>query len=312
MHLTQRGVFMLNEGIPSTELKRTVQRIENLGYGAVWFPEAIGREPLATASFILAHTERLIAATGILNIYGRDPMVTAMGQQTLTEQSGGRFLLGLGVSHRMFVEPRGHVYGKPVATMRHYVAALRQCHTGISVTKNLALDGLAPQLVGHGALGAITTDLGEMPVVLAALGPKMNALAAEIAQGSHPYNTTPDHTRRTRQILGPHAWLCPMQRVCLTTDARRAREVGRRVLGLSLELPNYRNMLFTCGFTEAELENGGSDRLIDQLLGWGNETTIRAVIQAHLDAGANHVCVQAINLEDPVRPCFRALEALAA
>ncbi|MBI2803027.1 MAG: TIGR03620 family F420-dependent LLM class oxidoreductase [Gammaproteobacteria bacterium] len=312
MNLTQRGVFMFNEGIPSTELKRAVQRIESLGYGAVWFPEAIGREPLATASFILAHTERLIAATGILNIYGRDPMVTAMGQQTLAEQSGGRFLLGLGVSHSLFVEPRGHVYGKPVATMRSYVAALRQCHTGISVTKSLALDGFAPQLVGHGERGAITTDLGEMPVVLAALGPKMNALAAEIAQGSHPYNTTPDHTRRTRQILGPRAWLCPMQRVCLTTDARRAREVGRRVLSLYLELPNYRNMLFTCGFTEGDMESGGSDRLIDQLLGWGNETAIRAAIQAHLDAGANHVCVQAINLEDPVRPCFRALEALAA
>lgn len=310
MKLTSHGVFLFNEGIPAAELRQTVQRIEALGYSAVWFPEAIGREPFATASFILAHTERLIAATGILSIYGRDPAVTAMGQQTLTEMSGGRFLLGLGVSHSIFVETRGHRYGQPVSTMREYVATLRQCHTEISVTRNLALEGLAPQPVGKGERGAITTDLGEMPLVLAALGPKMNALAAEIAQGSHPYNTTPDHTRRTRAILGPAAWLCPMQRVCLTTDARRARETGRRLLGLYLTLPNYRNMLLTCGYSEEDFESGGSDRLIDQLLGWGDETQIRAHVQAHLDAGASQVCVQPVSLDDPVRPCFRALTAL--
>lgn len=310
MDLGRRGVFMMTEGIPAQELKGMVQRLERLGYGAVWFPEAIGREPFATASFILSHTERLIAATGILNIYGRDPMVTAMGQQTLTELSGGRFLLGLGVSHSMFVEPRGHTYGKPLATMRAYIAALRQCHTEISVAKNLAIDGLAPQNLGRGAGGAIVADIGEMPIVLAALGPKMNALAAEIAQGSHPYNTTPEHTRRSREILGPAAWLCPMQRVCLTTDARRARAVGRQVMGLSLGLPNYRNMLLTYGFTEVDVDSG-SDRLIDQLLGWGDETAIRARVQAHLDAGASHVCIQAISLDDPSRPCFKALDVLA-
>lgn len=310
MDLGRRGVFMMTEGIPAHELKGMVQQLERLGYRAVWFPEAIGREPFATASFILSHTERLIAATGILNIYGRDPMVTAMGQQTLTELSGARFLLGLGVSHSMFVEPRGHTYGKPLATMRAYVAALRQCHTEISVAKNLAIDGLAPQNLGRSASGAIVADIGEMPIVLAALGPKMNALAAEIAQGSHPYNTTPEHTRRSRDILGPLAWLCPMQRVCLTLDARRARAVGRQVMGLSLGLPNYRNMLLTCGFTESDLDSR-SDRLIDQLLGWGDADAIRAHVQAHLDAGANHVCVQAINLEDPARPCFKALDVLA-
>jgi len=310
MNLTTHGVFLFNEGIPAAELKQTVREIEALGYGAVWFPEAIGREPFATAAFILNHTERLIAATGILSIYGRDPAVTAMGQQTLTEMSGGRFLLGLGVSHSVFVETRGHTYGRPVATMRNYVATLRQCHTEISVTRNLAIEGLAPQPVGRGKLGAITTDLGEMPIVLAALGPKMSALAAEIAQGAHPYNTTPAHTRRTREILGPEAWLCPMQRVCLTTDSRRAREAGRRVFGLYLTLPNYRNMLLTCGYDEDDFENGGSDRLVDQLLGWGDAAQIRAHVQAHLDAGASHVSVQPINLEDPTRPCMRALAAL--
>jgi len=312
MDLKRHGVFMFNEGMSAPVLREHVQRIERLGYGAVWFPEAIGREPFATAAFILNHTETLIAATGIMNIYGRDPTVTAMGQQTLAEMSGGRFLLGLGVSHSFFVEARGHTYGKPLGAMREYLAALHQCHTGISITRNLAVEGFAPQTVGRGALGAITTELGELPVVIAALGPKMNALAAELAQGSHPYNTTPEHTRRCRVILGPEAWLCPMQRVCLTTDARRARQVGRQILAMYLTLPNYRNMLIDCGYTDADFDNGGSDRLIDQLLGWGDETTIRAHVQAHLDAGASHVCVQSIDIDNPSRPGIAALEVIAA
>ena len=310
MDLKRHGVFLFNEGLPPNELKATVQRIERMGFGAVWFPEAAGREPFVTAAFILDHTEHLVAATGILNIYGRDPTVTAMGQQTLAEMSGGRFLLGLGVSHAFFVEARGHAYGKPLSTMRNYVGALRQAHTGISVTRNLLVEGFEPQSVERGPLGTMTTEAGAMPVVLAALGPKMTALAGEIAQGAHPYNSTPAHTRRCREILGPDAWLCPAQRVCLTKDARKARRVGRQLLGLYLTLPNYRNMLLESGYAEADLEDGGSDRLIDQLLGWGDEAAVQAAVQAHLDAGANHVCVQAVDPDRPTHPDFAALEAV--
>ena len=195
--------------------------------------------------------------------------------------------------------------------MRSYLAALRQCHTGISITRNLAVDGFAPQAVGRGKLGAIVTEVGELPVVLAALGPKMNALAAELTQGSHPYNTTPEHTRRCREILGPDALLCPMQRVCLTTDARKARQAGRQILAMYLGLPNYRNMLLDCGYGELDFEGGGSDRLIDQLLGWGDEAAIRGYVQAHLDAGATQVCVQPIDVDHPNRPGMAALEAIA-
>lgn len=311
MDLGRRGVFFFNEGIPAREVKSLVRRFEAMGYGTVWFPEAAGREPFASAALILEATERLVAATGIVNVYNRDPLVSAMGQQTLAEMSGGRFLLGLGVSHSFFVEARGHAYGKPLQTMRNYVAALKQCHTGMSVTRNLLIEGMSPQNVSVGTRGAITTDVGELPIVLAALGPKMTALAGEIAQGAHPYNTTPAHTARSRQILGPNRWLCPAQRVALTNDARKARQVGRQILSLYLSLPNYRNMLLDSGYTEADFEDGGSDRIVDQLLGWGDETTIRARVQAHLDAGADHVCVQAIDLDDPARPCLRTLEVIA-
>ncbi len=311
MDLKQHGVFLFNEGLSAAELKQHVKRFEQLGFGAVWFPEAAGREPFATAAFVLNHTDTLVAATGIMNIYGRDPAVTAMGQQTLAEMSGGRFLLGLGVSHSFFVEARGHTYGKPLGAMRSYLAALRQAHTGISITRNLLVEGFEPQHVGRGTGGAISTEVGELPIVLAALGPKMTSLAAELSQGAHPYNTTPEHTRRSRALLGPDAWLCPGQRICLTTDARKARQVGRQLLSLYLSLPNYRNMLLDSGYGDADLDNGGSDRLIDQLLGWGNEATIRGYVQAHLDAGANHVCVQAIDPDEPWRPDLAALEVIA-
>lgn len=311
MQLGTHGVLLNTEGVPARVLVETVRTIEALGYTVVWIPEGLGREPFATAALLLSHTERLIVATGVLNIHGRDPAVTAMGQQTLTEMSGGRFLLGLGVSQALTVEARGHAWRPPLDAMRHYVASLRQCHTEISVLKNLALEGLAPQPVERGEAGAIHTVLGDMPLVLAALGPRMMALAAGIAQGAHSCNTTPSHTRRSREILGPAPWLCPVQRICLASDARRTRALGRRVLAAPLAHPHFRAALLDCGFAEDELDAGGSDRLVDALLGWGDAHEIRRHVQAHLEAGATHVCVQAIDPDDPTRPCLRALHALA-
>lgn len=312
MDLKRKGVFLFSEGLAAPQLAAAVQRIEALGYGAVWFPEAVGREPFAKASFILAHTERLIAATGIVNIYGRDAMVSAMGQQTLNEQSGGRFLLGLGVSHSLLVGLRGHAYGKPVATMRHYLEQLRESHKLISVQKNLLVEGMDEQPLGTGARGAITTTAGEMPVILAALGPRMTALAGELAQGSHPANTTPEHTAKAREILGPAPWLAPFQRVCLTRDAARARAIGRQMIAFYLQLPNYRNVWLDSGFTTDDFENGGSDRLVDAMLAWGDEADIRRRVRAHLDAGADHVPVFSVDPQAPHLPCWRALEALAS
>jgi len=312
MELGSKGVFLFSEGLSARQLAEAVQRIERLGYGAVWFPEAVGREPFAKAAFILANTERLIAATGIVNIYGRDAMVCAMGQQTLNEQSGGRFLLGLGVSHSLLVGLRGHEYGKPVPTMRRYLEQLRDCHKLVSIERNLLVEGMDEQPVTSGARGAIRTPAGEMPVILAALGPRMTELAGTHAQGSHPANTTPAHTARSREILGPGPWLAPFQRVCLTRDAARARAIGRQMIAFYLQLPNYRNMWLDSGFTTEDFEHGGSDRLVDAMLAWGDENTIRRRVQEHLDAGADHVPVFSVDAQAPHLPCWRALEAIAA
>ncbi len=263
------GVWFFTEGMSSLEAAEFAGRLESLGYSHLWLPETMGRDPVAHAAYLLSQTDRLHLATGIANISHRHSGMMVQAQKTLAEQSGGRFLLGIGVSHAPLVEgARGLRYGKPVATMRQYLEDM-----GASPYR-----GPEPK---------------EKPkTVLAALGPRMLALSAEKADGAHPYWTTPEHTQTAREIMGPDKLLCVEQKVCLETDPSRAREAGRKALGMYAALPNYRNNWKRLGFTEAEIENGGSDKLIDALLGWGDEKAIARRIQEHRDAGATHVCVQ--------------------
>jgi len=263
------------------------QRAERWGYSALWIPEAIGRDPLVHAAWLLANTKRLILATGIANIYARDATAMAAGQITLAEQSGGRFLLGLGVSHAPMVEGRGHHYGKPVASMRAYLQAMKE----------------APSIAPKPAERPLT--------VLAALGPKMLQLAGSDADGAHPYNVTPEHTAQARAILGPGKLLCPDQKVLLETDAARARATGRQILSVYLKLPNYCRNLLRQGFTDADVAGQGSDGLIDAIVAWGDEDAIRARLQQHLDAGADQVCINSIAHDKGFQPDEKILELLA-
>jgi len=261
----------VTEGIKADAAAALARRIERWGYGAMWLPEAVGRNVLVHSAWLLANTEALVVATGIANIYARDAIAMGSAQMTLAEQSNGRFLLGIGVSHLDLVEQvRGHQYEKPVAKMRAYLEAMAR------------LPYLAPQ------------PAEKPPTVIAALGPRMLALAAELADGVHPYNVTPEHTARARAILGPGKWLCPEQMVLLETDPVRARACARKVLSVYLDRPNYANNLRRLGFGDEDLAGGGSDRLVDGLIAWGDEAAIRSRIQAHWDAGADHVCIQAL------------------
>jgi probable F420-dependent oxidoreductase len=288
MHLEATGVFCFTDGMTAERAAEFAQRLEELGYSALWIPEALGRHPFAHAAWLLAKTQRLIVATGIANIYARDAMATASAQKTLAEQSGGRFLLGLGVSHAPFVEGvRGHAYGKPVATMRAYLEAMEKApYTAVPPAE-------------------------KPPTVLAALGPKMLALAAEKSQGAHPYLVPPEHTARAREILGEGPWLCAEQKVLLETIPSKAREVARKAATFYLTLPNYRNHLKRLGYGDEEIDGGGSDRLIDALVAWGDEKAIADRVQAHRDAGASHVCIQPLHPESKPTPDERILEALA-
>jgi probable F420-dependent oxidoreductase len=289
MNLGKLGVWCATDTLTAAQAAAFAQRLERWGYGALWLPEAFGRNVLVHASWLLANTERLIVATGIASLYARDPAAMAGARATLNEQSSGRFLLGIGVSHVPLVEGRGHSYQKPVATMRAYLQAMQS----------------APYMAPP------PTHPGK--TVIAALGPKMLALAGEMTDGAHPYLVTPEHTARARQILGPGKWLCPEQKIVLNADAGTARTIARKALAIYLQLDNYRRNLMSLGFGAEDLDHGGSDALVDALVAWGDEAAIRRRIQAHWDAGADHVCLQSLVAADGLfsPPDERALELLA-
>jgi len=272
MKLGKLGVWAGTDSMTSAQSAAFAQRVEGWGYSALWMPESAGRNVLVHSSWLLANTKNLIVASGIANIYARDAMAMAAGQLGLCEQSGGRFLLGMGVSHVPLVSGlRGHAYGKPIPAMRAYLEGMR------------AAKYIAPQ------------PAAKPTTVIAALGPKMLALAAELADGAHPYNVTPEHTAEARAILGPDKLLCVEQKIILNTDAASARAAGRKNLFHYLAYENYRANWRRLGFDDSDWANSqASDRLIDAMYAWGTEDTIRTRLQQHWDAGADHVCIQAV------------------
>jgi len=284
------GVWFFTETMAAPQAGEFAARIESLGYGALWIPETVGRDPMAHIGYLLTQTERLTMATGIANIYHRHPGAMAQAQSTLCEQSNNRFLLGLGVSHAPMVEGLRQLdASKPLSTMRTYLEAMD------------ASPYMAPP-----PPAAPTT-------VLAALGPKMLELARDKTAGAHPYWTTPEHTAQAKEILGDDKMLCVEQKLVLTTDADVARKAGRDALAMYSSLPNYRNNWLRLGFTEADIDtDGGSDRLIDALVGWGDEAALVARVQEHRDAGATHVCIQPLPTDGaPGEPNWDLLTALA-
>jgi probable F420-dependent oxidoreductase len=271
---------------PAARAQEAARELERMGYAAIWFPESLRREAFSNAGLLLSATSRIVVATGIASIYARDAMTMAAGQKTLAEAYPGRFLLGLGVSHRPNVEQvRGHSYGKPVTTMRAYLEAMSKA----------PYESVEPR---------------EKPLtVLAALGPHMLKLAAEQASGAHSYFVPVEHTQRAREVLGPKALLAAEQAVVLESDADTARVIARSHTQHYLRLPNYANSLIRLGYTEEDLVGGGSNRLVDDVVAWGDLDAVSARIHAHLEAGADHVCVQVITADQRALPIeeWRAL-----
>ncbi len=282
------GVWTWLDAFSAPQAADFASQIEQWGYSALWVPEAIGRDPFALLGYLGARTEKLILATGIANIYARDPMTMRAIQKTVAELTGGRFLLGIGVSHSHLVSKvRGHEYGKPVSTMRAYLEAM------------------------SGALYQGPQPEQDAPILLAALRQNMLRLAGEKASGAHPYFVPPEHTARAREILGPDPLLCPEQMVLLETDPTKARQIARQNIAIYAGLPNYQNNLKWIGYQDADFENGCSDKLVDAIVAWGDEKAIADRIQAHRDAGADHVCIQPFRSDGKPGPDLRILEALA-
>ena len=269
MKLGRLGVWNPNDRLSPPELARLLHTAEDLGYTALWYPEAVGYEALSSAAFMLANSTRLTIGSSIASTYARDAFTARQGMLGLNRMYDDRFILGLGVSHATMVQARGHEYDRPLPTMRAYLDRLQ----------------------------ADEPAAADWPVMLAALGPLMLKLAFTRTQGALPVNTTPDHTRLAAAAMPPGKHLAVAQKFLLTTDAARARAIGRAELAMHLALPNYIAHFQRMGFTPAELENGGSDRFVDALITWGTPEDVKRRIRAHFDAGATHVCIRP--LHDP-------------
>ena len=269
-HLTGTGIWSpgLRYG-DAGEAADAASELEELGYTALWVPD-VGGNLIEAIERLLAATKNATVATGILNLWMHAAGDTADFHARMVEQHGPRFLVGIGVSHQPLIDAKepGR-YQKPFSAMVSYLDAL---------------DSASPPLAPDDR-------------VLAALGPKMLELARQRAAGVHPYNVTPDHTRIAREAVGPGKLVLTELAVALATDAETGRALGRQHLTHYLGLPNYTNNLRRLGFGDDDLAGGGSDRLVDALVAWGDEEAIAARVREHRDAGADHVCVQVLSDE---------------
>ncbi|HKE80082.1 MAG TPA: LLM class F420-dependent oxidoreductase [Solirubrobacteraceae bacterium] len=262
MQLTGTGIWSRELRFHEDEgaIAEAAAELEELGYSALWLPGSRGGDIFGACERVLDATSRVPVATGIVNVWMHEPAASAAAHARLTSAHPGRFLLGIGISHAALIEQ----YRRPLATMRDY------------------LDGL---------------DAADPPVpvderVIAALGPRMLALSAERTAGTHPYLVTPEHSRIAREAVGPGKLVAPEQTVVLETDSAHARERGRGFLAGYLAMPNYTNNLRRLGFGDEDVADGGSDRLVDAVVAWGEPEAIAARVAEHLAAGADHVCIQ--------------------
>ena len=256
--------------MPAPQAKEAAAEVEELGYAALWFGEAQGREAFTNASMFLCATSRLVVATGIANIFVRDAWATNAAAMTLAGAYQDRFVLGVGVSHRPMVEMRGHHYRSPLSTMRSYLKDMRQAR----------FEAVAPE---H-----------DPPWIIAALGPRMLELSRDLADGAHPYLVTPQHTAGAREMLGEGPLLVVEQAVALTSEREESLRLARSHLSRYMRLPNYRNSWLRQGFSEEDLSGDGSDRLAEGLVAWGSESDIHKRVREHFSAGADQVCVQVL------------------
>jgi probable F420-dependent oxidoreductase len=254
---------------PVDDMRQALARIEELGYGAVWYPEgADGRETISAAATLLSASERIAVGSGIASIWARDGAAAANAARTLNADFGGRYVLGLGVSHVPAVAHRGLTYDRPLSAMRDYLAAME------------AVDERAG---------------GERPPrLLAALAPRMLDLSRDHADGTLTYFVPVEHTAVARERLGSDRTVAVEQGVVLETDPGRAREIAREHTSFYLPLPNYRNNLLRLGFDDADLDDGGTDEVVDRIVAWGDDDAIRRRVDEHFAAGADHVAIQVL------------------
>ncbi|HET6309669.1 MAG TPA: TIGR03620 family F420-dependent LLM class oxidoreductase [Candidatus Nitrosotalea sp.] len=281
------GIFSGSLSSQPADVQREVAiEMEELGYGTLWYGESVGREAFVQASIFLNATSSLVVASGIANIWARDPMAMAAGGRSIAEANPNRFILGIGVSHAPSVALRGHDYARPFTAMREYLDRMEQ----------------APWR---------GPEIPMPPIVLAALGPRMVGLAAERTAGAYPSFTTSEHIRQVRRQIGPEPFVAADLPVVLASGRAEARAIGDAHTGRYLRLNNYRNNLVRIGWTAEQLEPPGSDDLFDAVVAWGDVAAIRERVDGLIDAGADQVVLNLVT-KDPSVPYLSELRTLAA
>lgn len=268
------ALIQWTEGTAGPELIKNVKKLESLGYEELWLPEIFGREPFATAGYLLAHTKKIKVSSGIANIYARDADSSAQAANTLNEFSGGRFTLGLGVSHPILVEPRGHAWQAPVSKMSNYLDRLSE----------------AP-------LTSPKPDK-KPTVIVAGHGPGLQKVAAKKADGLFLFLQTIETVRNARKIIGPTKQLRVAVRCVLDSNPESARDLARKACAFYIERPPYQKVWSTVGFDEEDWKNGGSDDLVDAICAWGDAKTIKEKLQKFVEAGATQIVVYPCNPDE--------------
>jgi probable F420-dependent oxidoreductase len=277
MQADKIGVVCPVENLSGPQAARMIRKAEDLGYGAFWIGElVVGRDPFAMAAHLLGSTERIKVGTCVAIIWKRQPATMMNAARTLAGLFDNRFILTMGASHKPFINRYGMHYEKPYRYMCDYVAAMKSAPF------------LGPRLTR------------EPPVMIAALMPRMLELAAQ-TDGVMVTNGTPELTARVRAAVGPGKSVYVIQKMLLETDAVKARAVGRAMFSFYTRLPNYANSIRTLGFSDEDLANGVSDRLVDALLAWGTEEKLRDALEAQFKAGADHIVILPLAVGDTAK-----------
>jgi len=287
MHPGKLGILAYVDTMSGAECTDFAHAVERLGYSTLWLPETFGRDPFVMSAYMLNATRKIAVGTAIVNVWKREPMATMAAARNLAELYDDRFILGIGVSAGPFMRRMGLRFDKPVDFVRDYLERMKSAPYKAPMPKT------------------------EPPVVLAGLRPKMLRLAAEASNGVITALTPPSLVAKMRMVLGPDRWLLAQQMVMLETDPVKARTAIRNFMHFYMGAPPYRRHFTDLGFNDDDMNKGGSDRLLDAIIAWGDEATLRARIEAHRNAGADHVYLIPLSSEGGRLPDMRVIEALA-
>ena len=283
----KRGMLFSTDSMEGSRLPHFVEQVEASGFDSLWLPELFGRDPFVTAGALLGSSQKIHVCTGIANVYARDAIATKGAAITLSELSGGRFELGLGVSNKVGNRVRGHDWQPPLEKLEQFFTAMDGAQMGFETPHPL-------------------------PIYLAAHGPKLMAFGVQRADGILTYMATRSHNEQSRKVIGPDKKLLVVQPCLIEEDAEKARKWARRAVSIYLPLENYHRAWIAQGFDKSDFDSGGSDRFVDELVAWGSLDAVRERIESYRQMGVDEVVLIPLNATSKEGPDMGVMRELLA